>query len=306
MENQNKNRPVTDHDWTIHSINIHGVFFERWCQSILEARKRWNRILSNYPVAYTSKHLVKESALDIRAYTQVSAIRTTLLIECKKNNPDFIEWVFFPPNQKQNTNITFSALHNVPTDTNTWNTSPTLQGFYFDIPRVDEARETRGQYQSISNDKRDNKRDKTKTSNSAISEAAYQIALATQAIHLEEAKFSQNESAAGKAWQMPWGLQVFLPTIVTSARLFTCEFDPSEVDPASGEIPYGKAKLSEQPYLIYQYTLPYHLQNIPERMADRLTLKDIETYLRMNVFVVHSKEFDTFLTDVAESLDRHF
>jgi hypothetical protein len=302
MANQNKNRPVTDHDWTIHSINIHGVFFERWCQSILEARKRWNRILSNYPVAYTSKHLVKESALDIRAYTQVNAIRTTLLIECKKNNPDFIEWVFFSPNQKQNTNITFSALHNVPTDTNTWNTSPILQGFYFDIPRVDEARETRGQYQSIGNDKRD----KTKTSNGAISEAAYQIALATQAIHLEEAKFSQNESVAGKAWHMPWGLQVFLPTIVTSARLFICEFDPSEVDPASGEVPYEKAKLNEQPYLIYQYTLPYHLQNISERMADSLTLKDIETYLRMNVFVVHSKEFDTFLTDVAESLDRHF
>ena len=302
MENQNKSRPVSDHDWTIHSINIHGVFFERWCQSILEARKRWNRILSNYPVAYTSKHLVKESALDIRGHTQVGAIRTTLLIECKKNNPDFIEWIFFLPHQKQNTNITFSALHNVPTDTNTWTTSPILHAFYFDIPRVNEARETRGQYQSISNEKRD----KTKTSNSSISEAAYQIALATQAIHLEEARFSQNESTAGKAWCMPWALQLFLPTIVTSARLFTCEFDPSEVDPASGEIPYEKAKLNEQPYLIYQYTLPYHLQNIPETMADSLTSKDIEAHLRMNIFVVHSKEFDSFLTNVAEALDGHF
>jgi hypothetical protein len=302
MENQNKSRPVTDHDWTIHSINIHGVFFERWCQSILESRRRWNRIFSNYPVAYTSRHSVKESAVDLRAFTQVNAIRTTLLIECKKNNPDFIEWIFFLPNQKRNTNIIFPSLHNVAGDAKTWKTNPRLQEFYFDISRADETRETRGQYQSINNEKRD----KTKTSNSSISEAAYQIALATQTIQLEEAKFSQNESAAGQAWQMPWALQVFLPTIVTSARLFTCEFDPSDVDASSGEIAYDKAKLNEQPYLIYQYTLPYHLQNIPEKLADSLTLKDIEMYLRMSIFVVHSKEFDVFLTSIAEALDTHF
>lgn len=302
MENQNKSRPITNHDWTIHSINIHGVFFERWCRSILESRGRWNRIFSNYPVAYTSKHSVKESTLDLRAFTQVSAIRTTLLIECKKNNPDFIEWIFFPPNQQRNTNIILPSLHNVAAEANTWRASPRLHEFYLDIPRADEARETRGQYQNISTERRD----KTKTSNSAISEAAYQIALATQAIHLEEAKFSLNESTAGQAWQMPWTLQVFLPTIVTSARLFTCEFDPVDVDAASGEIPYEKAKLNEQPYLIYQYTLPYHLQNISEKLADTLTLKDIETYLRMSIFVVHSKEFNVFLTNIAEALDSHF
>jgi hypothetical protein len=301
MESQNKNRPITDHDWTIHSINIHGLFFERWCRNVLESRKRWNRIISNYPVAYASKHSVKESALDLRAYTQVSAIRTTLLIECKKNNPDFIEWIFFPPHQKRNKGINFSALESVPTDSQNWNTLPTLREFYFDIPIADDARETRGQYQRIANEKRD----KTKTSNSAISEAAYQVALATQAIRIEEANFSQNESAAKTAWYLPWSLQIFLPTIVTSARLFTCDFNPSDVDPTSGEIPFEKAKLNEQPYLIYQYTLPPHLQNIPEALATSLTLKDIETYLRMSIFVVQSKEFEAFLIDVAEALDAH-
>lgn len=30
--------PSTDHEWIIHSINIHGVFFERWCQKTISEK----------------------------------------------------------------------------------------------------------------------------------------------------------------------------------------------------------------------------------------------------------------------------
>jgi hypothetical protein len=26
----------TEHDWTVHSINIHGLIFERWCQQAVQ------------------------------------------------------------------------------------------------------------------------------------------------------------------------------------------------------------------------------------------------------------------------------
>ena len=102
---------------------------------------------------------------------------------------------------------------------------------------------------------------------------------------------------------MPWSIQILLPTIVTSARIYTCTFDPSEVHPATGEISYSKATLTEQPYLIYKYPLPSHLQNIPEEVVGKLTMKNIDNYIRMNIFVVQSKMFQTFLNDVAARID---
>jgi len=27
--------PTTDADWTIHALNIHGAFFERWCRRVI-------------------------------------------------------------------------------------------------------------------------------------------------------------------------------------------------------------------------------------------------------------------------------
>ena len=32
----------TEHDWTVHSINIHGLIFERWCQQAVAEAEGWN------------------------------------------------------------------------------------------------------------------------------------------------------------------------------------------------------------------------------------------------------------------------
>jgi hypothetical protein len=62
--------PDSEHDWTIHSINIHGVFFERWCQQMVTEAPRWRVRAADYPVAYPDpRYGVKggESALLIPA-----------------------------------------------------------------------------------------------------------------------------------------------------------------------------------------------------------------------------------------------
>src|SRR5207249_7851953 len=46
--------PVSDHDWTVHSINIHGVFFERWCQKVVSETPGWSLDSTNYPVEFPS------------------------------------------------------------------------------------------------------------------------------------------------------------------------------------------------------------------------------------------------------------
>ena len=80
--------PQTQHDWTVHSINIHRVFFERWCQQAVADAKGWTLDAVNYPVEFpppSGPLRGKESALDIRASRGQSDDRLCLLIECKKN-----------------------------------------------------------------------------------------------------------------------------------------------------------------------------------------------------------------------------
>lgn len=84
--------PQSDRDWTVHSLNIHGTFFERWCQHIVRASPPWSLTTTNFPVEVQGHH----SALDIRADHDSSMAKLILLIECKKNNPEFVDWIFFP------------------------------------------------------------------------------------------------------------------------------------------------------------------------------------------------------------------
>src|SRR4051794_19913157 len=98
MINQPRSQPATEDEWIIHSINIHGVFFERWCQKKISATFPWRVKSTNYPVEYPPPNgplRGKESALDIRAEIQLGDLLLTLTIECKKNNPDFVKWIFF-------------------------------------------------------------------------------------------------------------------------------------------------------------------------------------------------------------------
>ena len=60
--------PSTEQEWIIHSINIHGVFFERSCQEIIAKNGLWKVKAVNFPVEYpppSGPLRGKESALDI-------------------------------------------------------------------------------------------------------------------------------------------------------------------------------------------------------------------------------------------------
>jgi hypothetical protein len=274
-------QPKTDADWTIHSINIQGVFFERSCQDIVD-KSRWTLKATNLPVVFPPPNAPfrgEESNLDILAEYRDDVNVATLLVECKKNNPEFVNWVFIPRPTPGSVLIREVIKQRVEANPPGSTLQPRFQQYVPNgVPMADEARETRQSYADFKK-----KGEMTRTSNKAVSEAAYQVALATHALLYQEAKASV---------AMPFDIQTFLPVIVTTARLFTCEFDARDVDVTTGELPLKKAKLTARPYLFYEYALPPHLQLAPpDGLVVTRETWAMTCFWRMHILVVQSDSF---------------
>ncbi|HEX9927556.1 MAG TPA: hypothetical protein VGB02_03315 [Pyrinomonadaceae bacterium] len=304
---QLKPMPATNDEWTIHALNIHGVFFERWCAKTINETPNFRVVSTNYSVEFplpVNGVRGKESALDIRAEITTHDFLLTLIVECKKNNPDFVDWIFFPTQLYRPRILEAPIIINEPKQKTQigWEVKNDRTARYFsDIPFTDESRETKGNYQSIPNNST-----KTKTSNAAITEAAYQVSLATQAIFFEELENSKKAAdIAGLESRPRYSEQVILPVIVTSAKLFVCNFDAGNVDPNTGEIPFEKAELKEHPYLIFDYPLPRHLQYIPHNSLTKRSRYKIESFMQMQIMVVNSAHLQDFLKMI-ESDAREF
>ncbi len=284
--------PLSDSDWTVHSLNIQGTFFERWCQETVK-KSNWKILSTNYPVEFPPHNgplIGEQSSLDVYAQLTKSTILLTLLIECKKNNPGFIDWVFFPHSDTNHPkHFTGSLIANKYAEgvENKWETIASLSPMIsLEWIPTSDAWETRGTYLGYKDG------EKTKTSNAAISKAAHQIALTTKAIF--ERELSNNNALSTQA-KMPYVHQIFLPTIVTTAKLFICKFDPKDIDEKTGEIPYSKVTLEEQPYLLYEYPLPVHFHSTPLDKVSVLKTGNKDFGTRMDILVVNSAKFKEFL-----------
>jgi hypothetical protein len=290
--------PQSDSDWTVHSLNIQGTFFERWCQETMK-KSRWKVVSTNYPVEYPPQNgpfIGEQSTLDIYAQLAKESILLTLLVECKKHNPEFIDWVFFyNPNPDRPTHFTGSLIANKllldSANANKWSISSALTPMRsLDWVQTSDAWETRGDYLAYKKD-----RDKTRTSNGAISAAAHQIALATKSIMIAELENDKILSERIANAELPYQHQIFIPTIVTTAHLFTCKFEPKDVDQATGVIPFSKAQLTEQPYLLYEYPLPAHFRSEPLDKVGIIKSGNKDFGTRMDILVVNSNKFQEFL-----------
>jgi len=287
--------PQTQHDWTVHSINIHRIVFERWCQSVVADTQGWSLDAVNYPVEFPPPNGLwrgQESTLDIRASRDVSDRRLCLLIERKKNNLEFVDWIFFQkPGERASNEFIVSEVANMPRDppAQGWTAAFLLRHLTSNFPVADEARETRGNYLEWKNSG-----NKTKTSNTAIQDAAYQVSLATRAVQ-EDGDICRRLGASPPSAQLPWGRKLYFPTIVTTANLFRCEFDPQQVDPGTGEILPAEARMAVRDTLVFEYALPRHLQFSPSNVGASYKEGIIDLFTRLHIMVVQSRYFFTFL-----------
>lgn len=287
-------KPSTDSDWTIHSLNIQGTFFERRCQE--ETKKsNWNVVSTNYPVEFPPHNgplIGEQSSLDIYAQLAKETVLLTVLIECKKNNPEFIDWVFFShPSKNHPKHFTGSLIEHQPIESegDKWQTTSMLSSMIsIDWVTTSDAWETRGNYLKYKKDK-----DKTRTSNAAITNAAHQIALATKFVINEEIV---NSKALSGNYKMPYIHQIFIPIIVTTAKLWVCKFNPKDINPKTGEMSFTKASLEEQPYLLYEYPLPVHFHSTPLDKVNVLKTGNRNFGTRMDILVVNSSHFPEFLS----------
>jgi hypothetical protein len=301
----------TNEEWTVHSMNIHGTFFERACRRVVTNTQGWQVISTNYPVEFPPPNgpwRGTESKLDIRAEYTNQEHKLTLLIECKKHNPELTDWIFFPTSETdvRSTVSTINIIYNdpLPEPSTTWNVQSLIGTFSGSYVLADDARETRGSYIEYAkqNGLENMKRTITKTSSDAIETAAYHIALATRAIVHEEQEYStalRDHAQSQRVLQvLPYRRQVLLPVIVTTAKLFVCVFDLAQIDIASGELPLDKARIVEYPSLLYRYALPRSLQYHPGNMAGVLPNGDRETFRRMDILIVTSTALSTALSQL--------
>jgi hypothetical protein len=286
--------PSNIDEWTTHVLNIQGAIFERWVANIIR-NSRFFLDATEFPVEFPPPHGAErgfESTLDVRAHAPTPHGVVTLLIECKKNNPKFVDWVFFEANRKEPPMPRMWVNH-IATNTEAGEAQPSpklgFRDFDAQAPVTDHATETRGRYDD------QNVREFTKTGAQAISEACHQVAIATQAIINEEISLALTGRAEDLNWEPKTKREGFFPTIVTTARLKVLGFDPAKVDPTTGELPYDDASIRTVDWLYYLYPVPRHLQ-----FAARDTLAMIEAgerykLMKLPIVIVTSGYFENYL-----------
>jgi hypothetical protein len=297
-------KPSTDDEWITHSLNIQGSFFQRRCVELINnlpimyLQKYINVIDTEYPVEFPPHSAIdtknKESRLDILARIQSKMHMNyvvDLVIECKKNNPDFINWVFFEKypmdNPKQDFIGTFAY--------DKGKAGYIVQSVRLDNSVYSEGREVKGDYNRITS------RDKTKTINANIEDACYQVVLATHS--LIDKQFTQFLIHYETPKNTLFKLHLFLPLIVTTANLFICDYQVSDVSIEVGEIPLEKPEYRKVNSLWLEYPIPPHLQLQEDRWAinKRTDIEDID--YRRYIFIVNSSEFQNVLIYLIKNAD---
>lgn len=276
-------------------MNIHGAFLEAKCRDLVESVQGWHLASYKYPVNWQGE----SSELDVRADAQHGLTRVSLLIECKKNNRELTEWVFLrkrrvftaTPSMVVHLRLQVDAAGRLGL------ARRAMEAFPWMSVVADDGRETRGDYRTF----RD-RRLKTKTANSAIYDAARQVSLAYRAIVTEESRKANGAIHESMIPYYPRTL-VFVPLIVTTARLHVCDFDPKDVDPASGELPWAKAALTEVAHLRYEFTLPASLQWPTDDLGPGDFPDWTEPGIRQWIGIVNSAYFEAFLQHYADNLN---
>lgn len=293
--------PQSEDEWMIHALNIHGTFFEGWCEYTLSKSKYWKLVDTKYPVEFpptTGSKKAGQSELDVRGNLKIYDTVVESLIECKKNNPELSNWVFFKKREQYTPHFRYLYSEKNPYTATTQH-HLTVKGIdLVQLPIADDAREVRGDYQG------NKKGDKTKTANNSIWDASYQVILAMQAIILEETRNFLN-CPSGEIKKL------FLPIILTTANLMLATYDRQNVNPGNGEIAWDKVEFKARDYLIYEYPIPTHLQYNPYVLSQiggiirpyyNASIRESEQTVRSPIIIVQSGKFQEFLESIHGSL----
>ncbi|HXQ29780.1 MAG TPA: hypothetical protein VN848_10970, partial [Gemmatimonadales bacterium] len=248
--------PRDPHQWTVHVLNIQGSIFEKWVEHIVSAAPDpWKVVAAQYSVEYPPPNgpiRGHESCLDVWTELRLGKAWISLAIEAKKDDPRFVDWVFFVASKgRLNPCVTCIDARN-----SSQGRPASVTGKVLVFPSTivaDACREVRGTWDSKDT------REFTKTSSKAISDAAHQVAIGVQAL-IQEQVTVWGDHAVRQGKSPPWEWNTFLPVIVTTANLKVLTFDPGDVDAKSGTLDSAQTRLLDVKWLVYLYPIPRHLQ----------------------------------------------
>lgn len=300
----------TDHEYTVDALNIEGIFFERLCRDIINCNAPWRVSSVNYPVEFPPPSISgrgQQSSLDIRCDLPVNGNLLTLVIECKKADPSFHDWIFFqhrhfaehdtsPTFPSATYNQTYSVIERVPDEgASTWTTTTSINQIGGQYALAEDAIETHGNYRLIK------QHDLTRVARDRITKASTQVALATRALLSEDEIISRELSGHTPTVRLQLRKTAYIPVIATTAKLKLCSFSASDVEIATGQIDSGKVRFIERPFLVYSFPLPRPLQLTPVSVAEMILSGKAETLSYMDIFVVNSQSFALFLQQMRDS-----
>jgi hypothetical protein len=282
----------TDEEHIVHALNIHGTFFERHCESVVERDPDWQVVATNYPVHFPEPGdpQFQQGEMDLCVtYTDPAKVGVVLVIECKKNNPELVNWVFL--RKRLPRVICVTALKATPGG-GRWRPEPVNYGYQWGIWLADAGREVKGDFKT---------RDATRTSNDAITKACNQVALACRATFKNEYGRLGLEAAGGQSPEFDH--LFFLPTVVTTANLLVMKFDPADVDPRTGEIPSGRGRLESVDYLFYEHPLPEAFQQHAAMTAAGL---QHEWLVKQHMLIVQSEALPKVLSNLVHDREAFY
>jgi len=268
-----------------------GIFLERDTYQLFKDWKA-DRVFTayrEYPYSYGIHPRIIDGTVDVLAETSVGNGRIVLILpaECKKADPKLKHWVFEPHRP--------AGIHDMPYFMFTKGGENSFTQGY-NLPNL--GYNTPDDYENCVNvfEFSEDKGAISRNADKAL-RAYYAIKQANEAVPgIVEKIPSLSHQPAAKNF--------VIPIVVTTANLWITQYDPQDIDKATGKIDAAKLDLVQKDWLLYHY--PVALQEQTRGSLVGSTTNDIIRPDKRPTFVVNSVKLRDFVTNLIHDVDGYF
>ncbi len=242
------------------------------------------------PYSYGVHPLIISGTVDVLAETSIDNGSIVLILpaECKKADPKLKHWVFDPHRPTRTRDMPYVMFtkggeNSFTQDYNLPNLGYNTYGDYENCVNVFEFNEASGAINRNTTDKALRPYFAIKQANEAVPGIVEKIP-------------SLSRQPAAKNF--------IIPIVVTTANLWVTQYDPQDIDKATGEIDAAKLDLVQKDWLLYHYPLAFHEQTRGSLVGP--TTDGIIRPDKRPTFVVNSVKLRDFVTNLIHDLDHYF
>ncbi len=278
----------------IKALEAHGSFFHRKCIEKIASVENVQVIEKEYPITY----MQRDTKIDIVALHDSNVV-THFIVECKKTNNDFKTWIFFQDSRLHSDDESLILKHGKPLLLiDAYLSSEDKIGAIRHvkthiIPRDKNAKEIISKvcydaYEVKFDPQKDNgKINFNNAFNAAkkdkIEEACFQVVIGCRGFASQKCeKYTHKDTRD----------HFFIPIILTTANIYTCDVDLVNIDLEKGEVINSEtAKINEEKWVAYNYRSKYVDDSVPVVLYPN-SRNGIDN--TMTIYIVNSKHLSDF------------